>query len=82
MLDEFICHFKGVRSILTLFTLFSKKIMLANTIDSEQTPQHVASDLGLYSFPMTLLRISRQGQEWVKVTVIISVVKIYEHKSP
>ena len=28
--------------------------MLSNTVDPEQTPLDVASDLGLHSFPMTL----------------------------
>ena len=37
--------------------------MLANTVDPDQTPHNVASDLGLHCLPMTLLRVSRK--EWV-----------------
>ena len=33
--------------------------MLANTVDPDQTPHHVASDLGLHCLPMTFLRVSR-----------------------
>ena len=37
--------------------------MLANTVDPDQTPHDVASDLGLHCLSMTLLRVSRL--EWV-----------------
>ena len=33
--------------------------MLANSVDPNQTPHDVASDLGLHVLPMTLLRVSR-----------------------
>ena len=32
--------------------------MLANTVDPNQMPHYVASDLGLHCLPMTLLRVS------------------------
>ena len=32
---------------------------LANTVDLDQTPHYVASDLGLHCLPITLLRVSR-----------------------
>ena len=35
------------------------KILLANTVDPDQMPHYVASDLGLHCLPMTLLRVSR-----------------------
>ena len=35
MLDESICHFRGVRSILSLLFYFSLKILLANTVDPD-----------------------------------------------
>ena len=64
MLDESICHFRGVWSILLLLFYFSWKMLLANTVDPDQMPHDVASDLGLHCLPMTLLRVS--WQEWVK----------------
>ena len=36
MLDEFICHFRGGGSVLSL--LFMMKVMLANPVDPDQTP--------------------------------------------
>ena len=53
MLDESICHFRGVESI------FLWKILLENTVNPDQMPHHVASDLGLHCLPMALLRVSR-----------------------
>ena len=32
-----------------------EKVLLANTVDPDQTPLYVASDLGLHCLPMTLL---------------------------
>ena len=52
MLDETICHFRGVESILSF--LFGWKIVLGNNADPDQTPHNVASDLGLHCLPMTL----------------------------
>ena len=62
MLDESICHFRGVRSILSL-SIFDGKILIANNVDPDQMPHYVASDLVLHCLPMTLLRVSRQ--QWV-----------------
>ena len=45
MLDESICHLKGAGSILSLFIYFLWRILLANTVDPDQTPHH---DLGQY----------------------------------
>ena len=51
MLDESICHFRGVGSILSCFFFyFLWKILFAN---------YVASDLGLPCLPMTILCVSR-----------------------
>ena len=33
------------------------EILLANNVDPDQTPQYVASDLGLHCLPMTLLKV-------------------------
>ena len=44
--------------------------MLAGTVDPDQLPHHVASDLGLHCLPMTLLRVSRY--EWAKVMFILN----------
>ena len=43
--------------------------MLANTVDPNQMPHYVASDLGLHRLPMTFLGVSRL--EWVRVRVKI-----------
>ena len=51
MLDEFVCHFRSVRSILSLLFYFWWQTLLANNVDSDQTP-HVASDLGLHCLPI------------------------------
>ena len=59
MLDESICHFRGVGSILLFLFYFGWKILLANNVDPDQMPHNVASDLGLHSFPMTLLLVSK-----------------------
>ena len=59
MLDESICHFRGVRSILLLLFYFWWKILLANNVEPDQMPHYVACDLGLHCLPMTLLRVSR-----------------------
>ena len=37
--------------------------MLANTVDPDQAPHDVVSDLGLHCLSLTLLRVSRL--EWV-----------------
>ena len=61
-LDESICHFRSVGSVLSLLFYFCWKILLANNkdnVDPDQTPHDVASDLGLHCLPMTLLRVYR-----------------------
>ena len=59
MLDESICRFSGVRSILLLFILFfMEKPVIANIVEPDQRPYYVASEVGLHCLPMTLLRIS------------------------
>ena len=59
MSEESICYFRGVGSILSFFILFEWKILIANTVDPDQTPHNVASDLGLHCLPLTLLLVSR-----------------------
>ena len=54
LLDESICHFRDIRSILCFYS-----ILLANSVDPDQMPHNVASDLGLHFLFMTLLRVSR-----------------------
>ena len=53
MVDQSICHFRGVGSIMPLLFYFLWKFLLANTVDSNQMPNYVASDLGLHCLPMT-----------------------------
>ena len=50
-LVESSCHFRDVRSILSLLFYFWWKILLAN--------YYVASDLGLHCLPTNLSRVSR-----------------------
>ena len=54
MLDESLCLFRGIMSILSLLFYFWWKILLANNVDPDQTPHYVASDLGLHCLPVTL----------------------------
>ena len=55
MLDVSICQFRGCR----FFPIFGGNILLANTVDPDQMPHYVASDLGLHCLPVTLLQVSR-----------------------
>ena len=57
-------HFKGVGSAVSHLFYLEWKILLANTVDPNQTPHYVASDLGLHCLPMTPIRVTRS--EWVK----------------
>ena len=52
MLDEFICHFRAVGSVLSLLFYSGWKILLANNVGPDQMPQ-VASDLSLHCLPMS-----------------------------
>ena len=53
MLDESICHFRGVGFILSLLFHFLKKTLLANIEYPDQTPHDAASDLGPHRLLMT-----------------------------
>ena len=61
MLDESVCHFRGVRSILSLLFYFDGN---ANAEDADQMPPDVASDLGLHCLPVTLYGL--QGKNGLK----------------
>ena len=61
ILDKSICHFRGVRSVLSFSFYFLLKILLANNVDPDWTPQYVASGMVLHCLPMALLWISREG---------------------
>ena len=50
-LDNPICYFRGVGSILSLLFYFCWKVLLANNVDPNQMPHDVASYLGLYCLP-------------------------------
>ena len=58
MLEEFVCHFRGVGSILSLL-LFLRENLLAINVDPDQMPHYVESNLGLQCLPITLLQVSR-----------------------
>ena len=59
MLDKSICH-------LGVFCRFCSNFdgKLANTVDPDQTPHYVASDLGSHCLPITLFW-GFQVREWV-----------------
>ena len=59
MLDESLCHFRGVRSTLSLLLYFWWKILLENNVDPDQMPHYVASDPGLHCLSMTLLQVAQ-----------------------
>ena len=48
----------GVWSVLSFLFYFLWKILLASTVDPDQMPHYVASDLGLHCLAMTLLQVS------------------------
>ena len=52
--------FRVVR--LLLFSICDGKPCWQNSVDPDQTPHYVASDLGLHCLPVTLLRVSRKQQ--------------------
>ena len=54
MLDKFICHIRGIGSIILLLLYFLWKILLANNIDPDQMPHYLAFDLSLHCLPMIL----------------------------
>ena len=57
MLDESICHFRDVESILSLVFYFLWKSLSANNGALDQMPHHLASYLGLRCLPIILLRV-------------------------
>ena len=59
ILYESFCHFRGVRSILSLLFYFLCKSLLANNADPDQMPHYVASDQGLHCLhdPFTSLQV-------------------------
>ena len=54
MLDKFICHIRGIGSIILLLLYFLWIILLANNIDPDQMPHYLAFDLSLHCLSMTL----------------------------
>ena len=59
LLEKFICHFRSVRSISSFLFYFWWKVLLTNSVDPDQTPHYVVSDLGLHCLSMTLLGVSQ-----------------------
>ena len=60
MLDESICHFRGVGSIWPFLFYFDRKILFATIVDPDQMPRYVASEQDLQCLAVTLLRVSRK----------------------
>ena len=61
MLEESICHFRGVRSTLSLLFYFWRKILLSNTVDPIQKPHYFTSDLDLHICLFTAYRFSSKN---------------------
>ena len=53
MLDKFICHFRVSVLFCGLYSVFLWKILIANTVDPDQMPPYVVSDLDLHCLPVT-----------------------------
>ena len=60
---------------LLLLCFIEISVFNANNIHPDQTSRSVASDLGLYCFPMFLLGDARL--EWVKPTAVIQINNAY-----
>ena len=75
-LDRSISNRKGVWLFL-LLCFVEIPVRNANTVDPDQTPRSVASDLGLNCLPTSLLRAARH--KWIKDYVICSLLcyKLY-----
>ena len=54
MLAESSCHFRSVWHNMSLLFYCLWKILLANTVDPDQTPHYVVCDLGLPCLPMVI----------------------------
>ena len=50
------------------YLLLKRSIVIANTVDSDQTPRSVASDLGLHCLQMSLLWDARLKRIKIKMT--------------
>ena len=54
----------GVSGLFVTFILLFMENPVSNSVDPDQMPHYVASDLGLHCLPMTCFQVSQQ--EWVK----------------
>ena len=75
MVGKSICHVRGVRSILSFF-LFLMENPVANNVDPDQMPHHVASDQSLHCLPMTLLWVSRCAKLKINCSVTVQTSQI------
>ena len=48
-------------------------VLHANSVDPDQSPRPVASDLGLYCLPMSILWDARL--KWVKINELLSLIQ-------
>ena len=55
------------------------EILLANTVDPDQTPHYVASDLGLHCSPITLYGFPGKNGLMVLGMCTLILTKSYEH---
>ena len=54
-------------------------ILLANSVDPDQMPHYVASDLGLHCLPIPFYGVP--GKNWLKVFYLASTYATYPHKA-
>ena len=60
-LDRFISYMRGVWVVLLLPCFVEISKFNANSVDPDQTPRSVASDLGLHILPISLLWDAKLG---------------------
>ena len=62
-----------------LYSIFNGKILLSNTVDPDQMPHNVASDLCLHYLPMPLLRVSRKNRlrfSWCPLYIFQTIIEV------
>ena len=65
LLDRFISNSRGIWFVFSVLSFIIEiHVLNANSVDPDQMPHSVASDLGLHCLPMSLLWDTRH--KWVK----------------
>ena len=63
----------GVLGLFYRFNFILDENPVSDSVDSDQTPHYVASDLGLHCLPMTLLQVSRYEKIQVSIITITNI---------